>query len=127
MTDSQYLANSTGNKSSASPATKTCLPSYLFKFHQKCPGSKQVRLLASRISNAQILFFFYKVFIYLCLNPFFQSYIHRSGRTARARKEGVSVVLIDASENMFYKRMCKNCNRDDDLPAFPVDSNVRYF
>jgi len=53
-----------------------------------------------------------------------ESYIHRSGRTARARKEGVSVVLIDASENLFYKRMCKNCNRDDDLPAFPVDSNV---
>jgi len=53
-----------------------------------------------------------------------ESYVHRSGRTARAKKEGVSVVLIDASENQFYKRMCKTLNRDEDLPAFPVDSQT---
>ena len=58
----------------------------------------------------------------MCLT--FQSYVHRSGRTARAKKEGVSVVLIDASENQFYKRMCKTLNRDEDLPAFPVDSQT---
>ena len=65
-------------------------------------------------------------FIYFYILFLFQSYIHRSGRTARGTKEGVSVVLIDASENQFYKRMLKNCNRDDDLPQFPVDSNVSW-
>ena len=32
--------------------------------------------------------------------------------------------MIDANENHFYKRMCKTLNRDDDLPAFPVDSQI---
>lgn len=53
-----------------------------------------------------------------------QSYVHRSGRTARAKKEGVSVVFIDAKENQYYRRMCKTLNRDEDLPAFPIDSNI---
>lgn len=50
-----------------------------------------------------------------------ESYVHRSGRTARAKKEGVSVVLIDPSETQFYKRMCVTLNRDEDLAQFPVD------
>ena len=45
----------------------------------------------------------------------FQSYVHRSGRTARAKKEGLSVMLIDPSENQFYRRMCRTLNRDEDL------------
>ena len=44
-----------------------------------------------------------------------ESYVHRSGRTARAQKEGVSIILIDPSENQFYKRMCRTLNRDEDL------------
>ena len=53
-----------------------------------------------------------------------ESYVHRSGRTARAQKEGVSVILIDPSENQFYKRMCRTLNRDEDLIAFPVEDRV---
>ena len=53
-----------------------------------------------------------------------ESYVHRSGRTARAQKEGVSVILIDPSENQFYKRMCRTLNRDEDLTAFPVEDRV---
>ena len=53
-----------------------------------------------------------------------ESYVHRSGRTARAQKEGVSIILIDPSENQFYKRMCRTLNRDEDLIAFPVEDRV---
>lgn len=53
-----------------------------------------------------------------------ESYIHRSGRTARANKEGVSVMLIDAGETQSYRKMCKTLNRDEDLTLFPVDGNV---
>ena len=33
-------------------------------------------------------------------------------------------MLIDPSENQFYKRMCRTLNRDEDLPPFPVDDQV---
>ena len=53
-----------------------------------------------------------------------ESYVHRSGRTARAKKEGLSVMLIDPSENQFYRRMCKTLNRDEDLNPFPIDEQI---
>ena len=53
-----------------------------------------------------------------------ESYIHRSGRTARASKEGLSVMMIEPKETMLYKRMCKTLNRDEDLPLFPIDSGM---
>lgn len=40
-----------------------------------------------------------------------ESYVHRSGRTARAEKEGISVMLIDPSENQLYRQMCRTLNR----------------
>ena len=33
-------------------------------------------------------------------------------------------MLIDPSENQFYRRMCRTLNRDEDLPPFPVDDQV---
>ena len=54
----------------------------------------------------------------------FQSYVHRSGRTARASKEGLSVILIDSSESLSYKKICHTLKRVEDLPLFPVDSSV---
>ncbi|XP_022102555.1 ATP-dependent RNA helicase DDX24-like isoform X2 [Acanthaster planci] len=47
-------------------------------------------------------------------------YIHRSGRTARQAKEGISIMLVAPSEAHFYKRVCKTLKRDD-IPSFPVD------
>merc|ERR1712198_814439 len=50
-----------------------------------------------------------------------ESYIHRSGRTARASKSGLSVLLIDPSEVYLYKKLCSTLTRTSDLPRFPVD------
>ena len=33
-------------------------------------------------------------------------------------------MLIDPSETHFYKRMCRTLNRDEDLPAFPINSEL---
>ncbi|XP_033644649.1 ATP-dependent RNA helicase DDX24-like [Asterias rubens] len=49
-----------------------------------------------------------------------ETYIHRSGRTARQAKEGISVMLVAPTEANFYRRVCKTLNRDD-IPSFPVD------
>lgn len=53
-----------------------------------------------------------------------ETYVHRSGRTARARQEGLSVLLIESSEVKKYRQLCATLNRATDLPPFPVDSSI---
>ena len=44
------------------------------------------------------------------MSLFFQLYIHRSGRTARASREGLSVVLVGPEELGSYKKIMKTLN-----------------
>ena len=39
--------------------------------------------------------------------------MHRSGRTARALKEGLSVMLIGPEDQQYYKRIVKTLNRGE--------------
>lgn len=50
-----------------------------------------------------------------------ESYVHRSGRTARASFQGLTILLIDSSELHNYLKICKTLNKTEDLPTFPVD------
>ena len=52
-----------------------------------------------------------------------ESYIHRSGRTARATRRGLSLLLIDPGEQTTVKKLCTTLARAglDSLPVFPVD------
>uniref|UniRef100_A0A914VRU8 ATP-dependent RNA helicase n=1 Tax=Plectus sambesii TaxID=2011161 RepID=A0A914VRU8_9BILA len=49
-------------------------------------------------------------------------YVHRSGRTGRAAHQGLTVLLVDPQDAQFYRRICRNLNREKDLPIFPIDS-----
>nr|XP_034181790.1 ATP-dependent RNA helicase DDX24 [Osmia lignaria]XP_034181791.1 ATP-dependent RNA helicase DDX24 [Osmia lignaria] len=49
-----------------------------------------------------------------------ESYVHRSGRTARALKEGITVLMMEPSEKQYYSKLCKTLGRTQDLPTFPV-------
>ncbi|CAK9801225.1 ATP-dependent RNA helicase DDX24 [Anthophora quadrimaculata] len=49
-----------------------------------------------------------------------ESYVHRSGRTARAQKEGITVLMMEPSEKQYYSKLCKTLGRTEDLPNFPV-------
>lgn len=51
-------------------------------------------------------------------------YIHRSGRTARAQCTGLSVMLVEPKELVCYRKICHTLNRKEDLPDFPVDTDV---
>ena len=53
-----------------------------------------------------------------------ENYVHRSGRTARAQKEGVSVIMIEPGENIMYKKTCHTLKRNEELPNFPIDSSI---
>lgn len=51
-------------------------------------------------------------------------YVHRSGRTARAKSGGLSVMLMEPRELHLYRKICKTLNRDEDLPDFPIDLSM---
>ncbi|KAI8323217.1 P-loop containing nucleoside triphosphate hydrolase protein [Martensiomyces pterosporus] len=49
-------------------------------------------------------------------------YVHRSGRTARARHEGLAIMLVSPEERKSYYKMCAVLNKD--LTLFPVDLDL---
>ncbi|KAI1727066.1 DEAD/DEAH box helicase domain-containing protein [Ditylenchus destructor] len=51
-----------------------------------------------------------------------ESYVHRSGRTARASRNGRSILLVDPTDMQLYQRICKNLKRNKDLDLLEVDS-----
>ncbi|KAK9874675.1 hypothetical protein WA026_005495 [Henosepilachna vigintioctopunctata] len=52
-----------------------------------------------------------------------ESYIHRSGRTARANKQGLTLLIIDPSELQNYFKVCKTLKKSEDISVFPVQQN----
>ncbi|CAI2161477.1 7537_t:CDS:10 [Funneliformis geosporum] len=51
-------------------------------------------------------------------------YVHRSGRTARARKEGISLILCSPEELSLYRKLCLKLKKTDGLTNFPVDRGI---
>ncbi|ORX90635.1 P-loop containing nucleoside triphosphate hydrolase protein [Basidiobolus meristosporus CBS 931.73] len=51
-------------------------------------------------------------------------YVHRSGRTARAKKEGISVALVCPEELSLYKKICHVLGKQNGLSEFPVDRTL---
>ena len=51
-----------------------------------------------------------------------ESYVHRSGRTARAARQGLSLLLVEPGEQAGLRRLCATLGRatEDSLPVFPV-------
>ncbi|XP_077179672.1 ATP-dependent RNA helicase DDX24 isoform X2 [Paroedura picta] len=48
-------------------------------------------------------------------------YVHRSGRTARAASEGLSLLLIGPGDVMNFRRIYKTLAKSEELPFFPVE------
>ncbi|KAF9352316.1 ATP-dependent RNA helicase [Mortierella sp. AD094] len=51
-------------------------------------------------------------------------YVHRSGRTARAQNEGISLLICGPDEVQLYRKICVTLNKDNGIPEFPVDRGV---
>ncbi|KAM4689990.1 ATP-dependent RNA helicase DDX24 [Rhinophrynus dorsalis] len=51
-----------------------------------------------------------------------ETYVHRSGRTARASSDGLSLLLIGPDDVMNFKKICRTLEKNEELPMFPVDS-----
>uniref|UniRef100_A0A8C5RBS0 ATP-dependent RNA helicase n=1 Tax=Laticauda laticaudata TaxID=8630 RepID=A0A8C5RBS0_LATLA len=52
----------------------------------------------------------------------YQLYVHRSGRTARAANEGLSLLLIGPHDLINFKKIYKTLKKDEELPFFPVEA-----
>ncbi|KAJ8932925.1 hypothetical protein NQ314_014342 [Rhamnusium bicolor] len=52
-----------------------------------------------------------------------ESYVHRSGRTARASQQGITVLLMEPNELQNYLRLCRTLRKNEDLPIFPVQED----
>lgn len=50
-----------------------------------------------------------------------ETYVHRSGRTARATKEGLSLLLIGPDDMMNFRQIYKALGKDEELPMFPIE------
>ncbi|XP_038123313.1 ATP-dependent RNA helicase DDX24 [Cyprinodon tularosa] len=51
-----------------------------------------------------------------------ETYVHRSGRTARAAKEGLSLVLVGPDDVMNFKKISKTLGKEEELTLFPVEN-----
>ncbi|XP_069570962.1 ATP-dependent RNA helicase DDX24 [Brachyistius frenatus] len=51
-----------------------------------------------------------------------ETYVHRSGRTARATKEGLSLLLIGPDDMMNFKKISRTLGKEEELPMFPIES-----
>ncbi|XP_038606476.1 ATP-dependent RNA helicase DDX24 [Tachyglossus aculeatus] len=49
-------------------------------------------------------------------------YVHRSGRTARAAKEGLSLLLIGPNDMLNFRKIYKTLQKDEEIPFFPVET-----
>ncbi|NXS27398.1 DDX24 helicase, partial [Pomatostomus ruficeps] len=49
-------------------------------------------------------------------------YVHRSGRTARAAHEGLSLLLIGPEDLINFRKIYKTLEKSEELPFFPVDT-----
>ncbi|NXW87463.1 DDX24 helicase, partial [Alopecoenas beccarii] len=49
-------------------------------------------------------------------------YVHRSGRTARAANEGLSLLLIGPDDLINFRKIYKTLEKSEELPFFPVDT-----
>ncbi|KAI9320389.1 P-loop containing nucleoside triphosphate hydrolase protein [Dichotomocladium elegans] len=51
-------------------------------------------------------------------------YVHRSGRTARANRDGVSLLLCGPEEVKLYTKLCHTLRKGEQYPDFPVDLGI---
>ncbi|KAJ9476914.1 ATP-dependent RNA helicase MAK5 [Pseudozyma hubeiensis] len=48
------------------------------------------------------------------------TYVHRSGRTARAGSTGVALALIEPKEKQLWSKLCRAMSRKTDIATFPI-------
>jgi ATP-dependent RNA helicase DDX24/MAK5 len=58
------------------------------------------------------------------LPPTAETYVHRSGRTARAGAQGLSVALVGEHERETFRQLCRVLGKTGGMPSLPVDAEL---
>ena len=53
-----------------------------------------------------------------------ETYVHRSGRTARGDAAGMSVAIVEPSDQKSYRRLCLELELDKGLPDMTLDTKL---
>ncbi|ORZ17283.1 P-loop containing nucleoside triphosphate hydrolase protein [Absidia repens] len=51
-------------------------------------------------------------------------YVHRSGRTARANRDGISLLLCGPDEMKVYRKLVQTLRKGEKYPDFPIDLGI---
>lgn len=62
------------------------------------------------------------MWIFLQLPRTTEIYVHRSGRTARATKAGLALMLVGPTDVVYFKKICNTLGKDENIPLFPVQA-----
>lgn len=54
-----------------------------------------------------------------------ESYIHRSGRTARLDSSGICLILCEPKEITHYKKLCNTINSGKDMDTYDINLNLK--
>lgn len=52
------------------------------------------------------------------------TYVHRSGRTARAEEDGISIAFVTPKEHGRFRALLHSISSKDDIPEFPIDLSL---
>ena len=52
------------------------------------------------------------------------TYVHRSGRTARAEKDGISIAFVTPKEHVRFRALLHSIGHEDGIPEFPIDVSL---
>lgn len=52
------------------------------------------------------------------------TYVHRSGRTARAEEDGISIAFVTPKEHGRFRALLHSIGREDGVPEFPIDLSL---
>ena len=52
------------------------------------------------------------------------TYVHRSGRTARAERDGISIAFVTPKEHVRFRALLHSIGHVDGIPEFPVDLSL---
>ncbi|KAL3078898.1 hypothetical protein niasHS_014680 [Heterodera schachtii] len=87
----------------------------------KFKASDDAVLLATDVAARGLDFYGVQNIVHYQCPKTTESYIHRSGRTARASSAGLSVLFVDPLDLHQYLKICRNLNKEEDLELLAVD------
>lgn len=91
-----------------------------FRAFERCGQASNCVLLATDVAARGLDIPSVEHVVHYQLPRSADTYVHRSGRTARAGSSGVSLALIEAKEKQLWTQLCRAMSRQSDISSLPI-------